>query len=99
MLRTRDSVLQTLAENGAKIRGFGVRRLGLSGSWARGDAAPASDLDLVVEFERKSFDAYMDLKTFLEDLLGRPVDLVPTNAVKPHLRAPILESVVDVPGL
>jgi hypothetical protein len=98
-MRDRESVLKALEANRDAIRQFGVRRLGLFGSSARGDAGESSDLDFVVEFDRKSFDAYMDLKTFLEHLFGCRVDLVLREAIKPRLRASILESAVYAPGL
>ncbi len=69
------------------------------GSAARNEASDTSDLDFLVEFDRKSFDNYMDLKFFLEDLLGRPVDLVLKEAIKPRLREPILAEAVNAPGL
>jgi len=53
----------------------------------------------VVEFEKKSFDSYMDLKLFLEELFDRPVDLVLADAIKPRLRAAILREAIHAPGL
>ena len=99
MKENREQVLQKLAEHRETIRGFGVRRLALFGSCARGDDSPSSDLDFLVEFERKTFDAYMDLKTFLEELFARQVDLVIADALKPRLRAPVLREAVYAPGL
>lgn len=99
MTRTREAVLQKLEANREKIRSFGVKRLGLFGSCARGEASAKSDLDFVVEFSQKSFDAYMDLKDFLEGLFGCPVDLVLSNTIKPRLRKPILSEAVYVQGL
>lgn len=99
MMRTRDEVLQLLAQNRDRIRSFGVRSLALFGSAARNEATETSDLDLLVEFDRKTFDNYMDLKFFLEELLGCPVDLVLRNAVKPRLREPILSEAVHAAGL
>ena len=96
---TRDEILRNLAASQKTLRGLGVRSLALFGSCARGEDHPASDLDFVVEFERKSFDAYMDLKAFLEDLFGRPVDLVLPNTIKPRLRSAIMQELVHVPGL
>jgi predicted nucleotidyltransferase len=96
---TRDEVLQLLARNRDRIRSFGVRGLALLGSAARNEATEASDLDLLVEFDRKAFDNYMDLKFFLEELLGSPVDLVLRDAVKPRLREPILSEAVHAAGL
>lgn len=81
------------------LRRFGVRRLGLFGSSARGDATKSSDLDFVVEFNKKSFDAYMGLKTYLEDLFHHDVDLVLMDAIKPRLRSTILRQAIYAPGL
>lgn len=96
---TEQKILDLLKANEARIKGFGVRSLGLFGSFAHGDNTETSDLDLVVEFEKKTFDAYMDLKLFLESLFGRRVDLVLADALKPRLRGPILEDAVHAPGL
>ena len=92
-------ILSRLKANEAVIKGFGVRSLGLFGSFAHGQNTESSDLDLVVEFDKKTFDAYMDLKLFLESLFDRRVDLVLADAIKPRLRSPILEDVVHAPGL
>ena len=92
-------ILTLLEHNAEAIRRLGVRRLGLFGSSARGTADDQSDLDFVVEFERKSFDAYMDLKAYLEDLLGCRIDLVVAEAIKPRLRETILAEALHAPGL
>lgn len=99
MSRSREEILTILEQNREAIKGYGTRRLGLFGSYARDKATEASDLDFVVEFETKSFDAYMNLKEFLEELFGCRVDLVLTDAIKPRLRATILEEAVYAPGL
>ena len=54
MTRTRDEVLQLLARNRDRIRSFGVRSLALFGSAVRNEATSASDLDFLVEFDRKT---------------------------------------------
>ncbi len=95
----REDILRTLSQNRDAIRGFGVRGIALFGSAARGEDGPSSDLDFVVDFEKKSFDAYMDLKFFLERLFGRRVDLVVSDAIKPRLRSIILSEAVHAPGL
>ncbi len=99
MEKSRDEILKVLQQNRDEIRSFGVRQLGLFGSYARGEATETSDLDFVVEFDRKSFDAYMDLKVFLEELFGCRVDLVLADVIKPRLRATILKEAVHAPGL
>ena len=99
MQLTREQVLGKLSEERDNIRRFGVRSLGLFGSVARAENTSASDLDMLVEFDHKSFDAYMDLKAYLENLFKCPVDLVLANALKPRLREPILNETVHAPGL
>ena len=96
---SKNQILKRLGANDAKIRGFGVKRLSLFGSSARGEETPESDLDFIVEFEKKSFDSYMDLKLFLEELFDRRVDLVLADGIKPKLRADILREAIHAPGL
>jgi predicted nucleotidyltransferase len=96
---TRRSILKTLATHRDDVRRFGVRSLGLFGSVARGQGTAASDLDFIVDLENPTFDAYMGLMEFLEELFERPVDLVLANTLKPRLREPILRDTVHAPGL
>ena len=95
---SRDEIIETLSDCREQLRKFGVRRIGVFGSAARGDATEHSDLDFLVELERKTFDAYMDLKFFLEELFGRSVDLVLADGIKPRLRKTILKETVYAPG-
>jgi len=75
---------------------YHVRKIGVFGSFARGEEKEGSDIDVLVEFERggKTFDTYMDLKFFLEDLFNRKVDLVTVEALRPQLKDNILREVV-----
>ena len=76
-----------------------MRSLGLFGSAARGDAGATSDLDFLVVFEHPTFDAYMGLLEFLENMFGHRVDLVLANTLKPRLRESILRETVHAQGL
>jgi hypothetical protein len=71
---------------------YPLRLLVLHGAYkGRDEAGPASDIDILVDFQgRADFDRYMDLKFFLEGLLQRRVDLVTRAALKPRMR-PIVE--------
>ena len=93
------SILGVVGSHGADFRRLGVRRLGLFGSMVRGEATDDSDLDFLVEFHRKTFDGYMEVKELLERLLQRPVDLVISEAVKPQLRDRILQEAIYAEGL
>jgi len=94
-----EEVLATLARETGVLKGFGVRRLSLFGSTARGEARPESDLDFLVDFDRKTFRNYMGLADFLEKLLGHKVDLVIRETIKPLVREKVLAEAQDVPGL
>ena len=91
---TAENILKVVSEKNEILhQRFGVKTIGLFGSWVREQASPASDIDLLVEFDQPSFDKYMDLKFYLEDLLGKPVDLVLKTALKPRLQRLILDEV------
>lgn len=94
---SRQSVLQALEKDRDSLRGFGVRQLALFGSAARDEAGDASDVDVLVVFERKTFRGYVGLLRHLERLLGRKVDLVIEESLKPAIRDRVLAEKVDVP--
>ena len=75
---------------------YGVSRIGIFGSCIRGEERPDSDVDVLVEFKegQETFNNYMDLKFYLEDLFHRNVDLVIRDSIKRRLRDPIENEVV-----
>ncbi len=92
---SRDDVVRRIREGPKGLASFGVTSLHLFGSVARGDAGESSDIDLLVSFDGPAtFDQYMDLKLYLEDLLGRRVDLVTERGlrdeIRPHLEGELL---------
>jgi uncharacterized protein len=97
-MQSREEILNLITSRAPEIRRFGVRGIALFGSVARGDHHEQSDLDFLVEFEKGIFDAYMDLKSFLEDLLGRKVDLVIKHALKPRISQRIQDEAVYAQG-
>jgi len=72
---------------------FSVKRIGFFGSVLHGSAIGSSDVDILVELAQPTFDHYMDLKFFLEDQLGIPVDLVLADSLKPRLKPIIAREV------
>jgi len=87
----RDAIIAALRAHQREIQSFGVASLVLFGSFARNQARADSDVDLLVTFAGPpTFDRFMDLKFYLEDLLGRRVDLVTAAALKPRLE-PMVE--------
>lgn len=89
------TILTKLDENKATIKKYGIKRIGLFGSYLRNEQKPTSDIDILVEFEKGkiTFDNYMDLKFFLEDLFKCKVDLVMQESIKPDLKPYIMGSV------
>lgn len=76
---------------------FGVASLWLFGSASRGDLREHSDVDLLVAFDgRATFDRYFGLKLYLEELLGRRVDLATERMLKPRFRRRIESELVHV---
>lgn len=92
VVKSKDEVLELLRANSRQLRQLGVRRYGLFGSFARGGQSGRSDVDILVEFEagQKSFDNFMHLSFFLEDLFGRKVDLVTPESLSPYIGPAIL---------
>jgi uncharacterized protein len=83
----RDRVLKLLGDRIEPIRAHGVVSISLFGSFARNQATTDSDVDLLVDFgSPATFDQTMDLKLYLEDLLGTRVDLVTRGGLRPRIR-------------
>ncbi len=90
-----EEIIAVLRDNKSAIEKYGVARIGLFGSYSRNQQTVNSDVDVLVRFkkERKTFDNYMDLKFYLEDLLGKKVDLIIVENIKVELKDEILGSV------
>ncbi|MBI5933148.1 MAG: nucleotidyltransferase family protein [Chloroflexi bacterium] len=94
---TRRTVITRIRKHRVQLEKLGVKSLSLFGSVARGEEHPNSDVDILVEFKGKAtFDRYMDTKFYLEDLLGRKVDLVTPKAIKPLMKPYIMQDLVHV---
>jgi len=97
---TREDILEQLNQKVEELKqNFSVRSIGLFGSLVRNEADNKSDVDILVDFVKPTFDHYMDLKFYLERLFGRPVDLVIADTVKPRLKPIIDKEVIYAKGL
>jgi len=92
---TKKEIIRKLEENKERIRGYGIKKIGVFGSYIRDEQREKSDIDVLVEFERDkiTFDNYMHLKFFIEDLFKRKADLVILDDLKPRLKPYILKEV------
>jgi len=93
VIHTKVDLLFLLKANKKKIRSFGVKKLSLFGSFASDQVKSESDVDFLVEFEpsMKTYDNFMDLSFFLEDLLGRKVELVTPQSLSKYIGPHILK--------
>ncbi len=90
-LKSASEIMKILNKNMDYMRKeFSVRKIGVFGSYIKDSANSNSDIDILVEFEKKTFYNYMDLKFFLEDLFGKKVDLVISDAIKKRIQPAIL---------
>lgn len=95
-VQTKAQVMSLLWEYQQELYRFGVRRCGVFGSFARDTAIhDLSDVDILVVFEpdQKTFDNFIHLSFFLEDLFGRAVDLITIESLSPYIGPHILDEV------
>ena len=95
---TRDEVLILLRAHKTTLsQRFGVTQLALYGSFARDQAASDSDVDILVRFNSPpNWRQYFDAHAYLEDLLGRSVDMTTYNALRPEIRPHVERKIVNV---
>lgn len=96
---TKENLIERILEVRERLSFFGVRNIGLFGSFVRGEQTPSSDIDLLVEFapEKHTFDNFMEVSFLLEETLGRKVEVVTSEGLSPHIGPHILKEVERVP--
>ncbi|MCK6622937.1 MAG: nucleotidyltransferase family protein [Calditrichaceae bacterium] len=95
---TRSEILNVLKAIKPEIHAqYGVKDIGLFGSFVREEQTQNSDIDILVEFDRPiGFFKFLELEEYLTGRLGRKVELVSKKALKPRIGKYILEEVVEV---
>lgn len=99
VIYTKKGLLNVISQNRDKIKSFGVKELGLFGSFVTEKGINEnSDVDFLVDFEpgSKTYDNFMDLSFFLEKILGRKVELVTPQSLSKYLSPHILKQVEHV---
>ena len=92
-----ERVIQILKQNKRDLHRAGVKSLAIFGSTVRNEATGESDIDLLVEFDGPAtFDGYMETKFLIEDILGRRVDLVTRQALRPGMLQRVESEAVHV---
>ena len=99
--KRRSPVFLKLGHKIPMVRGqFGVKRIGIFGSFARGEQKRSSDVDVLVEFNegQATFDNFMQLVYYLEDLFGRKVDLLTVGGIDKYIQPRVEREVIWVEG-
>jgi len=82
---TDDLIFSILRKHADVLKKLSVRKIGLFGLFVRGEQKRRSDIDFLVEFEKPTFDNFMDLVFSLEKHLGKKVDLVTNDSLSPYI--------------
>ena len=92
---TKSEIFDFLRKNKDSIESYGVKKIGLFGSFVRNNQKDESDIDILVEFyqESLSYNNFINLAYFLEDNLDRKVDLLTKDGLSPYIGPRILEEV------
>ncbi|MFO1430449.1 MAG: nucleotidyltransferase domain-containing protein [Candidatus Competibacteraceae bacterium] len=79
----------------AELRALGARKIGIFGSFARGEETPESDVDVYLEFAEgmKSYDNFFAIHELLENLFDRSIDLVTDGSLSERKARLILPTV------
>jgi len=78
-------ILNILKKNESLLKKYHVKKIGLFGSYARNDSKKKSDIDLLVDFEEKTFDNFIELAFELEKLFDKKVDLLTEKGISPYI--------------
>ncbi len=98
-MTTREYILTTIGSNRNKLARYGIRKVGLFGSYARDEQSPESDIDILIDFEpdHENYDNYMAVYDILEQLFNtEKVEIVTRNGLSPHIGPKILDEVLYV---
>jgi len=91
----KNTIKRLLINNQNRLRDLGIKRVGLFGSYVRGEENKESDIDLLVEFfdGEKTFDRFMELSYFLEKILNHRIELVTPEGMSPYIAPHILKEI------
>lgn len=98
IMKTLADFKQILSQDKTLLREqYRVTRLGIFGSYARGEETPESDLDILIDYEQApTLFQLVELRDYLSKQVGLKVDLVTKNGLKPRMQARVLSEVVDI---
>ncbi len=94
-VQNKEQLLSLLIQNKYIIKDYGVKTLGVFGSFVRNEQNAQSDIDLLVEFdpEKKTYKNFINLIYYLEEIFGRKVELLTPKSISPYIEPYIMKEV------
>jgi predicted nucleotidyltransferase len=95
-MTSKDEILSIISMHKSQLTSFGVNKIGLFGSYVRNEQQLHSDIDILVDFEptKETFDNFMNLYNYLEDLfVGEKIEVITINGLNPYIGRHILKEV------
>jgi hypothetical protein len=98
-MTTKDFIISTIKTHKSELSQFGIKDIGLFGSYAREEQSVKSDIDILIDFEpdKENFDNYMAVYDYFEELFkNEKIDIVTKNGLSPYIGPSILNEVLYV---
>src|SRR3989344_8792264 len=89
---TSKKIIKKIEENAEDIKKYNVNKIGVFGSFLKNEQRKDSDIDIIVSFDKVSFDSYIELQFLLKKLFNRKIDLIIERGLKPRLKYVIKEA-------
>ncbi len=98
-VQRKDQIFERVRSHQSALKQFGAARLGLFGSFVRGEQTEQSDVDIVVEFEpgMKKLHSFLDMADYLEELMGRKTDVLTWEGMADFVRKHVANEIEYVP--
>ncbi len=98
-MTTKDFIISTIKTHKSELSQFGIKDIGLFGSYAREEQSAKSNIDILIDFEpdKENFDNYMAVYDYFEELFkNEKIDIVTKNGLSPYIGPSILNEVLYV---
>lgn len=95
VVTNKEDIMKALSSRKNELKQYGVKKIALFGSFVRDEQKKGSDVDFLVQFLKgaKKYDNFINLSYFLEDLLGKKVDLVTKESLSPYIKPYIIKEI------
>ncbi len=95
VVTNKEDIIKTLGSQKHELKKYGIEKIALFGSFVRNEQKKGSDIDFLVQFSKgaKKYDNFINLAYYLEELLGKKVDLVTKESLSPYIKPYIIKEI------